>query len=244
VVTNNGPNGPACHPRPDEYEPTPSSAPLGLRGQGGLLVAAAPLAGAIGVFGLIFGAAADVQMDILLAVGMSAFIFSGTLQFAILGLLASSAGVAAIVLTALALNTRHLVLGAVLRPRVEGSPMRRAFLAWFLLDESFGLAVASGRRATFVLFASGIVFFTAWVLGTLLGALGARLVEVEGLAAALFPVLFVGLTAITVRRRDGVIRALAAAALVLVAGSAVPELHAFVPIIASLAVALPERRGA
>lgn len=224
-------------------QPTATSTPSGLRGQGSLLVAAAPLAGAIGVFGLIFGAAAGAQMDIALAVGMSAFVFSGTLQFATLGLVASGAGAAAIVLTALALNTRHLVLGAVLRPRVEGSSLRRAILAWFLLDESFGLAVAAGRRASFVLFASGVVFFIAWVLGTLLGALGARLVGVESLAAALFPVLFVGLTAITVRRRDGIIRALLAAALVLVIGSAVPELHAFVPIIAALVVALPGKRG-
>ena len=224
-------------------ETRPTSAPFGRPGQGGLLVEAA----AVGVFGLIFGAAADVQMDVALAVGMSVgmsvFIFSGTLQFATLGLLAGGAGVAAIVLTAVALNARHVVLGAVLRPRVEGSPLRRAVLARFMLDESFDLAVASGRRAAFVLRASGSAFFLAWVLGTFFGALGARLVEVEGLAAALFPALFVGLAAITVRGRQGVIRALIAAALVLVLALLVPELHAFVPIIAALVVALPGSRG-
>lgn len=222
-----------------ENSQTPTTTPFGRSGRGGLLLAAAPLAMAIGVFGMIFGAAASVEMDVVMALGMSFLVFSGTLQFATLGLLASGAGVAAIVLTAVALNARHVVLGAVLRPRVEGSPMRRALLAWFMLDESFGLAVASGRRAGFVLLISGALFFVAWLGGTLLGVLGARLIVVEGLAAALFPVLFVGLTALTVRGRDGVIRAVLAAATVLVVSLLLPDLHAFMPIAAALVVALP-----
>ena len=217
----------------------PISAPFGRAGRGGLLLAAAPLALAIGVFGMIFGAAASLEMDPALALGMSLLVFSGTLQFATLGLLASGAGVAAIVLTAIALNLRHIVLGAVLRPRLAGSPLRRALLAWFMLDESFGLALASDRRAGFVLLVSGALFFAAWVVGTLLGLFGARLIAIEGLAAALFPVLFVGLTAITVRGRHGVVRALIAASLVLVVSLLVPDLHAFVPILAALLVSLP-----
>lgn len=222
----------------------PTTTPFGRRGHGGLLLAAAPLALAIGVFGMIFGAAASVQMDVALALGMSVLIFSGTLQFATLGLLASGGGVAALLLTAVALNLRHVVLGAVLRPRVEGSPLRRALLAWFMLDESFGLAVASGRRAAFVLLVSGALFFVAWIAGTALGVLGARLIAVEGLAAALFPVLFVGLAAITVRDRQGVVRAVVAAVVVLVVSLALPDLQAFTPIIAAVAVAIPGRQPA
>lgn len=78
--------------------------------------------------------------------------------------------------------------------------------------------------------------------GTLLGLLGARLVSVAGLAAALFPVLFVGLAAITVRGRTGVARAIVAAAIVLVVSVLVPQLHALVPILAAIIVALPGGR--
>jgi predicted branched-subunit amino acid permease len=220
----------------------PTTMPFGQPAGGGLLLAAAPLAAAIGVFGIIFGAAASVQMDAALVVGMSILVFSGTLQFATVGLLASGAGVAAIVLTAIALNARHVVFGAVLRNRIEGSPWRRAVMAWFMLDESFGLSLAAGRRTGFVLLASGALFFVAWIGGTILGVLGARLVAVEGIAAALFPVLFVGLTAITVRGRPGVLRAMVAAALVLVFSAVLPDLHAYVPIVAALLVALPGSR--
>jgi len=218
----------------------PTTAPFGRSARGGLLVAAAPLAAAIGVFGMVFGAAASVQMDVALAMGMSLLIFSGTLQFAVLGLLASGAGTAAIVLTAVALNARHVVLGAILRPRVGGSTRRRALLAWFMIDESFGLALVADRRAApFVLFASGALFFAAWLAGTALGLLGARLVAVEGLAAALFPVLFVGLSAITARGRAGAVRAATAAMLAVGLALLLPEFYAFAPIIAALAVALP-----
>jgi predicted branched-subunit amino acid permease len=216
--------------------------PFGRPAGEGLLLAAAPLAAAIGVFGVIFGAAASVQMDPALVVGMSILVFSGTLQFATVGLVASGAGVAAIVLTAIALNARHVVFGAVLRHRIEGSPLRRAVMAWFMLDESFGLALAAGRRTGFVLLASGVLFFVAWIMGTILGVLGARLVAVEGVAAALFPVLFVGLTAITIRGRQGVARAGVAAALVLAFSMALPDLHAYVPLVAALLVALPGAR--
>ena len=220
----------------------PATTPFGRAGRGGLLLAAAPLAAAIGVFGVIFGAAASTQMDAALALGMSLLVFSGTLQFATLGLAASGAGIAAILLTAFALNLRHVVLGAVLRPRIDASPLRRAVMSWFLLDESFGLALASGRRAATALLASGVFFYAAWVGGTVLGLLGARLVAVEGLAAALFPVLFVGLTALTVRGREGIVRAVVAAAIVLAVSLLLPELHAYVPIVAAFIVALPGTR--
>lgn len=204
-------------------------------------MSAVPLGAAIGAFGVIFGAAASAYIEPVLVVGMSALIFSGTLQFATLGLVIAGAGAPAIVLTAIALNTRHLVLGAVLRPRIAGPPWRRAVLAWFMLDESFGLAVAARRNAGRVLLAAGAFFFVTWVGGTILGLLGAQ-VALRGLAAAVFPVLFVGLAALTVRGRDGVLRAAVAAALVFGLAFVAPELYAFLPIIAAIAVALPDGR--
>ncbi|HVM31215.1 MAG TPA: AzlC family ABC transporter permease [Candidatus Limnocylindrales bacterium] len=207
-----------------------------------VLLPAAPLAGAIGVFGLVFGAAANEQIEFAHAVAMSLLVFSGTLQFATLGLLAGGAGVLAIVVTAITLNLRHVVMGAVLRPHVEGSALRRALLAWFMLDESFGLAISSRRQASAVLLISGALFFVAWQAGTLLGLLGARLVAVEGLAAALFPILFIGLAAATTRGRGGMARAVLAAIFVLTLVQLLPDVHAFVPIAVALAVAMPGPR--
>jgi predicted branched-subunit amino acid permease len=224
-------------------EPTPTSTPFGAPAQGGLLVSALPLAAAIGIFGVIFGAAAQAHMDAAFTLAMSLLVFSGSLQFAVVGLLASGATPLAIIITALALNGRHVVMGAIIRHRLDISAPRRAVLGWFLIDESFGLALASRRRAATVLIVSGLMFYVAWQAGTALGVFGAQVVALEGVATAVFPVLFVGLAALTTRSRDGAVRAVAAGALVIGGSLAVPALHPFLPIIAALAVALPGGRG-
>ncbi|MGH7277469.1 MAG: AzlC family ABC transporter permease, partial [Candidatus Rokuibacteriota bacterium] len=105
------------------------------------------MAAAIAVFGTLYGAAARPVLGVPLTIASSVFIFSGALQFALLGLLSAAAGPPALLLTAGTLNLRHLVLGAVLRPRIGGSRLRRAGLAFFLLDETFGLAVAAEQSA-------------------------------------------------------------------------------------------------
>jgi predicted branched-subunit amino acid permease len=220
----------------------PTSAPFARPGQGGLILSATPLALAIGVFGVIFGAAAQAHMDVALVVAMSLLVFSGSLQFAVVGLLASGAGPVAVITTAIALNARHVVMGAIVRHRLDTSVARRALLGWFLIDESFGLAVSSGRKAATVMLVSGVMFFVAWQLGTWLGVLGAQAVALEGLATAVFPVLFIGLAAITARTRAAAIRALIAAGLVVAGSLLVPQIHPFVPILAAIAVALPGGR--
>lgn len=210
---------------------------------GRTIVAALPLAAAVGVFGVLFGAAAAAVMDPLLAIGMSALVFSGSLQFALLGLLTGGAGPIALIATALALNTRHIVLAAVLRPRLSGSRLRRALQSAFIVDESFGLAIAAHSNTGAVLVASGALIYAGWLGGTVLGVLGARVVGMEGLAGGVFPILFIGLAAITARGRHGAARALIAAVAVMLLSLAVPWAYSYLPIAVALAVAIPSGRG-
>jgi predicted branched-subunit amino acid permease len=210
-----------------------------------IVAATVPVAVAIAVFGMVYGAAASAEFGPELTVVTSLLVFSGTTQFATLGLVASGAGSLAIIVTVVALNTRHLVLGAALRPRVEGSRARRAILSWFLIDESFGLAMASTGRAGRVLLLAGATCYVAWLVGTVLGVVGARLVALEGMATAVFPVLFIGLAAITATGRHIVGRAIVAGVSVALLALAIPDatVHAFLPIVAAVIVALPETRS-
>ena len=91
-----------------------------------ILVNCLPAAAAILVFGTLYGAAARAVMGVPLTLASSLLIFSGALQFALLALLSAGATILPLVLIAIVLNLRHLVLGAVLRPRIEGSRLRRA----------------------------------------------------------------------------------------------------------------------
>jgi predicted branched-subunit amino acid permease len=215
-----------------------------------ILATCLPAAAAILVFGTLYGTAARAIMGVPLTLASSLLVFSGALQFALLALLSAGATTLPLVLIAVVLNLRHLVLGAVLRPRMEGSRLRRAALAFFLVDETFGFAVAAGHAAeragvpvgaaierTFLL--SGVVCYLAWQVGTLIGVLGAGFAIAESLAGAIFPVLFIGLASLAVTRRSHVVRALAAALLTAGIAFAVPDLRVLAPVVAAVLVALP-----
>jgi predicted branched-subunit amino acid permease len=152
-----------------------------------------------------------------------------------------------LLLTALVLNLRHLVLGAALRSRFESGPLGRAGLAFFLVDETFGFAIAAGnavepaavgRTTERTLLVAGLTLHVAWLAGTLVGVLGGGLTAVERAAGAIFPVLFIGLAA---TRRSHVIRALAAAVLTALVAWLLPGLRMLAPVVAGVLVALPGR---
>ena len=207
----------------------------------GILVTSLPAAGAIAVFGTLYGTAAQPLIGTPLTIASSMFIFSGALQFALVGLLSTGAGAPALLLTAATLNLRHVVMGAVLRPRIGGSRLRRAGLAFTLLDETFGFAVAAPEEAGAerTLFVSGIVCYIAWQIGTVVGVLGAGLSGVEKLADAVFPVLFIGLASLAATTGTLVLRALAAAALTAAVALYLPDIRSLAPVIAGVLVALP-----
>jgi predicted branched-subunit amino acid permease len=206
-----------------------------------VLAAALAPAAAIAVFGVIYGSIAQPLMGAGPAMLSSLLIFSGSVQFTVAGLLSVGAGSAAIVLGSTTLNLRNLVLGAVLRARVKESRARRAGLAWFLVDESVGLALASEAQPARTLVTSGTLFYLAWQLGTVLGLLGATVEGVRSAAEAVFPALFIGLAAVTCFSRAVAVRSVLAATFAALGALKWPEGRAVVAVIAAIASALPGR---
>jgi predicted branched-subunit amino acid permease len=217
-----------------------------------VLAVSLPAAAAIAVFGALYGAGARAVLGVPMTIASSLLVFSGALQFALVGLLGAGAAMPALLLTAVTLNLRHVVLGAVLRPRLGGSRPVRAALALLLVDETFGFAVAAGESARRAgrsaaaaagrtLLISGAAFYLAWQIGTVVGVLGAGLAAVEGVAAAIFPVLFIGLASMAATSRSQVVRALGAAAVTVGVALVAPDLRALAPVLAGIAVALPGR---
>ncbi len=198
---------------------------------------------AICVFGTIYGAGASAFATPLEIILSSLVIFSGAVQFALLGLLLAGGSPVAILATAAMLNARHLLLGAAVRSRLPRSRPRRALLAWWLVDETAGLALASGAGAARVMLLSGILCYSAWVIGTILGVVGASLASLEGLAKAIFPVLFVGLAALSIVKRTAAVRSGAAALITVLLIVVFPQARGLAPVIAALAVSLPEAKS-
>ncbi len=76
-----------------------------------ILTAAAPLSAAIGVFGTIYGAAAAPLMGEWRTVLSSIVIFSGAVQFGVVGILLAGGSGLALVATAAMLNARNPPVG-------------------------------------------------------------------------------------------------------------------------------------
>jgi predicted branched-subunit amino acid permease len=217
------------------------------------VVTGLPAAIAIGVFGALYGAAALPLLGAVPTVVMSLVVFSGALQFASVALLAAGAAAPALLITAIVLNLRHVVMGAVVRPWLSHSVLKRAVLAFFLLDETFGFTVAAvdkvpagdlrRRVAERTLISTGILCYAAWIGGTVLGVLGAQIPGVEGFAAAVFPVLFIALAGLAAGSRSIRMRALAAAAITAAICIALPDVRALAPVVAGFIVAFPEDRS-
>ena len=205
------------------------------------MMAGLPAALAIAVFGVIYGSLAGSRLGAGTTVASSLLIFSGAVQFTVVALVASGAGPAALIVGAVMLNLRNLVLGAVLRPRVAGSRVRRAAMGWFLTDEATGLAITAGSNAASVLWIAGTMFYVSWQVGTLLGLLGASVDVLQDAATAVFPVLFVALAAVACSSWSVAARAVVAAVAAGLAAWLWPGSQGPVAVLAAVAVSIPGR---
>jgi predicted branched-subunit amino acid permease len=205
------------------------------------IAAIAAPAVAIFVFGVIYGSLARPLMGAGSTMLSSVFIFSGAVQFTIAALLSAGAGAGALLAGAITLNLRNLLLGAVLRPRIDRGPIQRAGLAWFLVDESAGLALTTGADTARTLFSVGATFYLSWQAGTVVGLLGASVEGVQTAAEAVFPVLFIGLAALACSSSSIAVRAAVAAGITAAIAFAWPGGRGVTAVVAAIAVAIPGR---
>lgn len=152
---------------------------------------------AVFAFGVGFGAAAvTAGLTPPAALAMSGLVFAGASQYAALELWGPTIPWMALVLTTLAVNARHLVLGATLRPWLANVPPVQRYAALALLSDANWAATAAaarrGERDAGHLVGGGLVLWATWAAGTTLGAFGgaqAGTVERYGLDA-LMPAFF------------------------------------------------------
>lgn len=183
----------------------------------------------------------DLGMGTLRATLSSVLVFTGSAQFAAIGVLASGGAQSAAITSGILLNLRYLALGTVVAPYVKGGPLRRAAESHLVVDESVAMASASPdpARARWFLLVTGASILVAWTTGTFVGAvLGDVVGDIErfGLDAA-FPAIFVALLAPRLRDLDG---RLAAAIGAVIALAVIPFTRPGVPVLlAALAVIPP-----
>jgi predicted branched-subunit amino acid permease len=109
---------------------------------------------------------------------MSAIVFAGSAQFAVVQLVAAGAPVLVLVLAGIIINLRHVLYSATLAQALRAdAPRWRALLAYLLTDELFGvftarlrLGLPEERRRWFAL-GAGLTLWIVWQLSTLAGLL-------------------------------------------------------------------------
>jgi 4-azaleucine resistance transporter AzlC len=192
------------------------------------ILATAPLAPGVVAFGLLYGVMArQVGFSPWEAWAMSIIVHAGSAQFVALGMW-ETAGAAAIILTTLAINLRHLLMGASVAPHLRGlSRPWKALLALWMSDESYALTLAAyeqDRGSHWYFLGTNLGVYLAWTTNGLIGALLGTTIPDPGRYGLdlIFPLAFLGLLVSFLRDRISVAVALAAGILALLGACLLP----------------------
>lgn len=199
---------------------------------------------ATGAYGISFGAISVTGgLTVLQTQVLSALMFTGGSQFALVGVLAAGGGAISAVATSVLLGFRNAFYGLAMAPVLRVHGLRRALAAQLTIDESTAMAVSrsvehdGGRASRLAFWATGLSVFVFWNLATLAGSVGANAIgdpKVWGLDAAI-PAGFIALVWPRLRDRRSWAIGLSAAAVALVL---TPFLRPGVPVLLSSVVAV------
>ena len=164
------------------------------------------VAAGLGMFpiGIAFGLlVVQTGLPWWVAPGLSLFLFSGSVELLLVGLMAAGTPLATIALTAVLVNFRHVFYAFSFPLRVVRHPLARLYSVYALIDEAY--AVAASRPGTWTgarLVAMQLAFQSYWVGGGLVGVAIASVLptRIEGLEFALCA-LFITLTLDACRSR-------------------------------------------
>ena len=134
----------------------------------------APISLFVTVFGAAFGlAATQAGISESLTIVMSMLVFAGASQFAALELWGAQIPLFTVLVTVLAINGRHLLMGASLYPWLSNlTPRRRYGLMMVATDANWAMSMRAfnnGQPGLGVLLGGGVALWLFWVAGTWLG---------------------------------------------------------------------------
>ncbi|MEO8107268.1 MAG: AzlC family ABC transporter permease [Actinomycetes bacterium] len=145
---------------------------------------------AVGTYGLGFGALAVANgFTVWQTVALSALVFTGASQFALVGVVGAGGAAVTGAAAALALGSRNAFYGLRMAPLLRVKGWRRLGAAQLTIDESTAVAIAQPTTALSRLgfWNTGVAVFVCWNIATVAGAFAVDQVsnpQVIGLDAA------------------------------------------------------------
>ena len=151
-------------------------------------------------FGLIFGILSiDIGFSPLATMGMSLVIFGGASQIILLQLFSGGASTLVIVSSVGAVNSRHLLYGAVVSEHLSDLKLIwKIIISYFLIDQAFAVSnkyfqKSNEKNKYFHLIGGGFTCWIIWQSTTFLGiVLGSAIPEKLGLSFAV-PLTFLAI---------------------------------------------------
>ena len=151
-------------------------------------------------FGIIFGVLAiELGFNGYMTMGMSIIIFGGASQIIFLQLFSAGASSLIILSSVGAVNSRHLLYGAVLSEHLSDLKLSwKIIISYFLVDQAFVvsnnyLKKNNNKNKHFHLFGAGVTCWTIWQITTFIGIiLGSVIPDKLGLTFAI-PLTFLAL---------------------------------------------------
>ena len=220
-------------------EPMPEP-PLADQRRKAILRQSLSVAVATSAYAISFGALSVASgLNLWQTIALSALLFSGGSQFALVGIIAAGGSGAAAVATSTLLAVRNGLYGLQMSRLLGVSGLRRLAAAHLTIDESTAVGVAqperSGQRLGF--WSTGIAVFVLWNLLTIIGAILGNAIgdpKVFGLDAVA-PAAFCAL--LWPRLKSGEARAVAAVSAV-IALAVAPHAPIGIPVLVAALVAL------
>ena len=163
-------------------------------------------------FGIIFGVLAiDLGLSPITIIAMSIIIFGGASQIIFLQLFSAGASSLIILSSVGAVNSRHLLYGAVLSEHMSGFKMTwKIIISYFLVDQAFAVTNSYLKKSTdkdkaFHSFGAGVTCWVIWQITTIIGIfLGSIIPEKLGLSFAV-PLTFLALIVDDLRKLINII---------------------------------------
>lgn len=134
-----------------------------------------PLGISCSIYGLVYGVlGAKAGLSVMAVGAMSAFIFAGSSQIAVVQMIAQGgAAPFSVILTVLIMNLRHTLMSASLSSSLKKTPRRMKMLnAYFLTDESYAVTYAHFQKhepSSMYFLGSGLNIYVFWGLAGVLG---------------------------------------------------------------------------
>ncbi len=198
-------------------------------------------------FGIIFGVIGmDLGIGPYMTFGMSIIVFGGASQIVLLQLFSGGASSLVILSSVGAVNSRHLLYGAVLSEYLSGLKFFwKIILSYFLVDQAFAVSNQyfkknkKDKNKHYHLLAGGLTCWTVWQMSTLIGIfLGSIVPEELGLSFAI-PLTFLALLINDFKKIKNVVVMLVSALIATLGYSIIPfKAYIIVAALSALLVAL------